>query len=199
MSLHNTKTCNVDKFKKYILARSNIRSQLAPKYEDVKFRQYRWYTYMNTRRSEETMLNQIEKTYSKDHIIILGDWSIGKQMKNFISTPNIGLRRKLATRFKVYLIDEYRTSCLNWKTEEYNDNLYLPDKTGKIRKMHSILTYEMENKRQGCINRDRNSCRNMRKIFEHHMKHGVRPERYCRGFEIKCSNPESVVLPLITA
>ena len=133
-----------------------------------------------------------------------------KQMKNFISTPNIGLRRKLATRFKVYLIDEYRTSCLNWKTEEYNDNLYLPDKTGKSRKMHSILariaavrpsdlTYEMENKRQGCINRDRNSCRNMRKIFEHHMKHGVRPERYCRGFEIKCSNPESVVLPLITA
>ena len=74
----------------------------------------------------------------------------------------------------------------------------------------SDLTYEMENKRQGCINRDRNSCRNMRKIFEHHMKHGVRSEgrtaamrarieRYCRGFEIKCSNPESVVLPLITA
>jgi hypothetical protein len=190
LSVHNTKTCDVDKFKAYIQTRSKLRTQLALKYEDVKFRQYRWYSYMNTRRSEETMLNQIENTYSKDHTIILGDWSIGKQMRNFISTPNIGLRRKLATRFNVYLIDEYRTSCLNWKTEQYNDNLYLPDKTGTDRKMHSILTYEMENKRQGCINRDRNSCHNMRKLFENHITYGVRPERYRRGFEIKCSNPD---------
>jgi hypothetical protein len=32
-------------------------------------------------------LNIIEKTYSKNHKIIIGDWSIGKQMRNFISTP----------------------------------------------------------------------------------------------------------------
>ena len=38
------------------------------------------------------MLNKIENIYTKDSIIIIGDWSIGKQMKNFISTPNLSLK-----------------------------------------------------------------------------------------------------------
>ena len=40
------------------------------------------------------MLNKIEKTYTKDSIIIIRYLSIGKQMKNFISTPNLSLKRK---------------------------------------------------------------------------------------------------------
>ena len=55
-------------------------------------------------------------------------------MKNFISTPNIALKRKLKERFNVYNIDEYRTSCLNYKTEEPCNNLYLPDKKNKKQK-----------------------------------------------------------------
>ena len=56
---------------------------------------------------EDNLLNKIEKEYSKEHIVIIGDWSIGKQMSNFISTPNIILKRKLKERFKVYNIDEF--------------------------------------------------------------------------------------------
>ena len=128
------------------------------------------------------MLNKIEKKYSKDHTIIIGDWSIGKQMRNFISTPNLSIKRKLQTRFKVYNIDEFRTSCLNHITEEYCKNLYLPDKKGKDRKMHSILTYKMENNRNGCINRDKNGCKNIQKVFESYMKTGERPEKYKREY-----------------
>ena len=79
-----------------------------------------------------------------------GDWSQGKQMRNFISTPMIGLKRKLRERFKIYNIDEFRrkrlvrfnsprTSCLNYKTETKCKNLYLPDKKGKLRKLHSVF------------------------------------------------------------
>ena len=79
-------------------------------YQNNKFRQYKWYAFINKKRTEDNMLNKIEKTYTKDSIIIIGDWSIGKQMKNFISTPNLSLKRKLQERFKVYDdIDEYRT------------------------------------------------------------------------------------------
>ena len=60
----------------------------------------------------------------------------------YISTPNLGLKRKLAEYFKVYNIDEFRSSCLNYKTEEKSENLYLPDKQGELRKIHSILTYQ---------------------------------------------------------
>ena len=111
------------------------------------------------------MLNKIENKYGKEVKIIIGDWSIGKQMRNFISTPNLSIKRKLKTRFPIYNIDEFRTSCLNYITEEPCKNLYLPDKTNIERKMHSILTYKMKNKRLGCVNRDKNGCKNIQNLY----------------------------------
>ena len=35
---------------------------------------------------------------------------------------------------------------------------------GKIQKIHLVLTYKMENKECGCINRDENTVNNMIKI-----------------------------------
>ena len=126
------------------------------------------------------MLNEIENKYGKESIIIIGDWSISKQMRNFISTPNLSIKRKLKERFRVFNIDEYRTSKLNYKTEEECENIYLPDKENKQRKKHSILTYQMENKRKGCINRDKNGCKNIQKIYECYIETGERPYNYRR-------------------
>jgi len=36
----------------------------------------------------------------------------------------------------------FRTSCLSYKTKDICKNLYLPDKKGEDRKIHSILTYQ---------------------------------------------------------
>ena len=132
------------------------------------------------------MVNKIINKYSRDHIIIIGDWSIGKQMRNFISTPNLTLKRKLQEKFKVYNIDEFRTSCLSYKTEEVCENLYLKfkkDPKQKERKIHSILTYQMENNRKGCINRDKNGCKNIQKVFNSYMETGERPEKYRREYK----------------
>jgi hypothetical protein len=68
-----------------------------------------------------------------------GDWSIGRSMRGVISTPNLGLKRKLSEHFTFYNLDEFRTSILNCKTEEKNENLYLPDKKQVVRKLHSVL------------------------------------------------------------
>ena len=79
------------------------------------------------------------------------------------------------------------TSCLNYKTEERCKNLYLPSpKTNneKKYKMHSILTFKMENNRLGCINRDKNGCQNIKKLFNSYINTGTIPERYRRGFKI---------------
>jgi len=84
----------------------------------------------------------------------------------------------------VFNIDEYRTSCLHNKTEGKCDNLYLSDKTNKLRKLHSVLTFKMENNGRGCINRDYNGCLNMKKIFNSFMTDGIRPHKYCRGYEL---------------
>ena len=74
----------------------------------------------------------------------MGDWSIGKQMKNFISTPNLGLKRKLNEYYKVYNLDEFRTLLLNYKTNKKCENLYLLDKKQVVRKLYSVLTYQTE-------------------------------------------------------
>lgn len=99
----------------------------------------------------------------------MGDW--GNKMKiNYMTTPNLGLKRRLAESMKVYNLDEFRTSCVNYKTEKRCENITLPDKFGKEREMHSILTYQMENKRKGCINRDNNATNNMIKIVKSYLK-----------------------------
>ena len=185
LSSYNSKSCNIINFNDFITKKISTNEVLYKLYQNNKFRQYKWYAFINKKRTEDNMLNKIENTYTKDSIIIIGDWSIGKQMKNFISTPNLSLKRKLQERFKVYDIDEYRTSCLNYKTDELCNNLYLPDKKNKERKIHSILTYKMENKRNGCINRDKNGCKNIQKIFNHYILYNERPERYKRGVDLQ--------------
>ncbi len=189
LSNYNSKTCNLNKFNEYIEEKNKVNNILFKLYDNEKFRQYKWYGYINRKRCNDNMLNSIENKYGLDTTIIYGDWCIKKQMRNFISTPNISVKRKLKERFKVYNIDEYRTSCLHYKTEEKVENLYLPDKKSKLRKLHSVLTFKMENKRKGCINRDYNGCMNIRKIFHYFIKDGTRPERYSRGYEIKTTNP----------
>ena len=185
LSLFNSKTCEIEKFKEYIKEKLKVNDAIATLYQDEKFRKYKWYSYINTKRTEDNMLNKIENKYGKDIKIIIGDWSIGKQMRNFISTPNLSIKRKLNTRFEVYNIDEFRTSCLNYKTEELCNNLYLPDKKNIERKMHAILTFKMENKRKGCINRDKNGCKNIQKVFNHYIETGERPEKYKRDYKLQ--------------
>jgi hypothetical protein len=183
LSTFNSKTCNLEKFKEYITEKIKVNRELYTSYQNEKFRQYKWYAYINKKRTEDNMLNKIENKYGKDIKIIIGDWSIGKQMRNFISTPNLAIKRKLKTRFQVFNIDEFRTSCLNYITEEPCKNLYLPDKKNKERKIHSILTYQMENNRKGCINRDKNGCKNIQKIFNSYMETGEKPEKFKREYK----------------
>jgi hypothetical protein len=166
----NSKTCNLEKYKEYLLKKNNTNNKLFNLYSKQKFKQYKWYSYIETKRCEDKMLNIIESKYGIDRPIIYGDWSQGKQMRNFISTPNLGVKRKLSSRFDVYNIDEFRTSILHHLTEKKCENLRLKDKKHTTRKQHAILTSQMENNRLGCINRDYNSCLNLRKIFLHFLK-----------------------------
>ena len=189
LSIYNSKTCDFDKFKKYIEEKNKVNDKLFILYENEKFRQYKWYSYINKKRTEDNMNNLIKKKFGKNINIIYGNWSIKKQMRNFISTPNLGVKKKLKEKFNVFNIDEYRTSCLHYKTETKGNNFYITDKINKQRKLHSVLTFQMENtenesnNRIDCINRDYNGCLNIRKIFHSYMKNKTRPERYCRGFD----------------
>jgi len=181
---YNSKTCSIEKFKEYINKKLEINEILRPLYKesrlDIKLKKYKWYSYINTKRANDNLLNLIEKTYGPNKTIIIGDWSVGQQMAHFISTPNITLKRELTRKFKVLVIDEFRTSCLHHKTDKYVENLHLPDKTNKTQKLHQVLTYQMENNRKGCINRDKNGVLNIKKLGISYIKTGHIPVRYRR-------------------
>ena len=112
LNKYNSKTCNIEKFQEYINAKIKANETLVPLYQEQKFRQYKWYGYINKKRTEDNMVNKIVKKYSKDHIIIIGDWSIGKQMRNFISTPNLTLKRKLLEIPGAFLTLKQLNYCL---------------------------------------------------------------------------------------
>jgi len=108
LSKFSGKTCDYKKFTEYIKIKSEMNQKLFEAYENEYFRKLKWFSYINTKRSEDNLLNQIEKTYGQNPIIILGDCCENKQLK-YISTPNKKLKRKLKEKYKVYLIDEFRT------------------------------------------------------------------------------------------
>src|SRR5665647_3609583 len=94
-------------------------------------------------RKIKELIVDIKERLETQMVIIMGDWSSTKQMKHYMPTPMVGLKRKLKERFKVYNIDEYRTSKLNYKTEEENENLKLLI-NGKERELNPVLTYKMK-------------------------------------------------------
>jgi len=57
--------------------------------------------------------------------------------------------------------------------------------------MHSILTYQMESKRKGCINRDNNATNNMIAITHQYLKDKSRPQAFRRNVKL-----EDIVRPV---
>jgi hypothetical protein len=149
------------------------------------FRQHAWYSYLNRKHNETQLVREIKQHYGKNPIIILGDWSKGKEQRGIISTPNKALTNILKKNFIVFMIDEFRTSLLNCKTEEINNNLHLPDKKGNYHEMHSILTYQTKQNEMGCINRDSNAVNNMIKIVKYFIQTGERLLKFRRDYDLE--------------
>jgi hypothetical protein len=197
LSEFNSKSCILNEFKKFIKNKNELNKVLLGKYKEDIFRKYKWYSYINRKKAETDLARNIKNKFGKDVILIEGDWSdklktTSSRIK-YISTPNLGLKRKLNKYLTIYNLDEFRTSCLNYKTEERCENMYLPDKKGVERKIHSILRYQTESKRMGCINRDENAVNNMIKIVNTYLLNKTRPEKFRRDYKfsetIKDGNP----------
>jgi hypothetical protein len=188
LSSYNSKTCNIELFKEYIRNKNRINNILFEEYNKEIFRKYKWYGYINRKKTEINLIREIKRVYGKKAILLYGDWSMkGNCNKGNVSTPNMKLKRLIGNQMKTYNLDEYNTSKLNYKTENECDNLYLLDKKEVIKKIHSVLTYKMKNNQIGCINRDENAVNNMIKIVKYYLENKKRPDKYNRT--TKGSNP----------
>ena len=185
----NSKSCNHKEFINFVIKKLEHFKKSKNEYNTEYLQKLKWYSYLNRRRHEDELLNQIENEFGKDITIIMGDYS-GKGNLKVISTPNIGIKQKLKERFKVYHIDEYLTSKIHYKHHIRCENMKIKtEKESKIRltKLHSVLSYKLDklemecNKSEmGCINRDKNSVLNMETIINELLKSGKRPKIFSR-------------------
>ena len=180
---------NDDKFDELLKANKKVEELKDGTEYNRYLRKLKWYSYINKQRHESELLNEIEKIYGKDAIFTFGNWSTTKGIRR-ISMPNMGMKKMLSKRFKVYLLDEFKTSKLCWKTKTEGYKLKVTDKyikDGKEikseREIHSLLTLKMSNKEEGIINRDLNATKNMYEIVESLVKTGKRPTEFSRKKE----------------
>ncbi len=140
----------------------------------------RWHSFLNNERHENLLREEIKKRFGKDAIYIIGDWNESSSSPlKFMSTPGIGMRRLMRSIGPVFLIDEFRTSMYRQDNKEKLKNLLL-DFNNHKREIHSVLTYQMSNRRLGCINRDKNAVKNMLQIVDSLIKTGNRPDIFNR-------------------
>lgn len=130
----------------------------------------------------------------KKPIIMMGDWSMNSSGIKYISTPNKGLKRVVARRFEMYEIDEFRTSMLHYKTRERCEHKKVKVLDWRVKdenkeqkwvweKLHAVLTYK-NGTSIGCINRDKNACKNMKELTLHYLKEGEWIEKFKRGVKL---------------
>ena len=84
LSSFNFKTCNIENFQKAIKQKNKINKIVLEKYQDEKFRKYKWYAYIQKKKEENKMINKIKSKYGSDILLIHGNWNQTKQMKHLI-------------------------------------------------------------------------------------------------------------------
>jgi hypothetical protein len=156
---------------------------------DIYLRKLNWFGYLNKQRHENAIVNELANKYGKDATFVIGDWSDRGSPIKKISVPCVGFKRRLARDFTVMDIDEWKTSQINHKTKQPNIGKMKMFFNGRNRKLHSILTYQMDNERLGCINRDRNAVHNMYDIVNSLLLTLTRPTVFCRS-QSKSTNPK---------
>jgi hypothetical protein len=185
----STKTSDVTKFNEYLkikykLLRIIMRKQLN-EYRDYLMK-LRWFSYINKRRHEDKLLNEIEKKYGSDTVFVLGDWSRKDKIKG-LSAPNMGIKRLLDKRFEVYLIDECGTSKRNHITKEEMKHpkvdIKIETKEGTktiSKEIYSVFMFTTKDETKGYINRDYNATINMKTITESEINGKGRPKCFQR-------------------
>jgi hypothetical protein len=185
LSKYNRKTLNITKFKEYLKEKNRINHILFTFYQENLFRKLKFGRYINTKRSEQNMINNFKKKFGdpKNTIICIGDWEQKKQMKFKEPTLGIGIRRLFRkNKYKVYLVDEFRTSCKCSKCNGGDCEKFQKMTNPKPNKENEILVHGLLRCKNcsGTWNRDRNGASNIYKIAYNAINQIERPSYLCR-------------------
>jgi len=197
-------------FKEYYNKKMLIHKELELLYNDERLNKLKWNLFVNEKRSENMIIDDIKNKFGNDVVLILGDWSMNKSfIKGISSTPNKKITRILENNFITLKINEYRTSIINNRLEVKCENyinkydskykkikdVYLLEKIKdkdndkylklkKDRPIHKILVCKANEKLNEYVDRDINATKNMRNIVKSYINTNYRPKSFVLGTKI---------------
>jgi len=180
-------TTKVEEYNNFITNKTILNNEVKEFYQKPLFRKLAFRRFIRTKQSEVKLLNEIENTYltkeeikqGKKIVILHGDYSRTSQMKGCISTPNIGMKKLLLSRFDIVEINEFNTSKLYNKTLKEMENVSVKRKKHK-KSLHEILTPTEETKCRIFVNRDTNACKNILLLGKCYLESQTRPEEFTK-------------------
>lgn len=196
-------------FKSYFNMKMKLHNNLVKMYNDNKLNKLKWHSFINEKRSEKMLVNDIKKKFGNDVVLILGNWSMNKEGIKTISTPNKKYERILKKNFITLKINEFRTSIMHNKTEKKCENYVKKHDVKKLniksiyhlnkleknneekykkviedKKIHKILVCKTNEKLNEYVNRDKNSVKNMIKIMKSYITENHKPKTFVMGTKI---------------
>ena len=182
----NRKTLNIEEFKKYIQKKSEINHLIYTFYQKTIFRKLKLNGYLNRKRHEQKMINKFKNLFGEptETIICIGDYEQKKHMKYKEPVKGKGMRNLFRQNgYEVFLVDEYKTSCMCSKCEEGRCETFMkrespkPYKKGKTILVHGLLSCKNCNAMR---NRDVNSSTNIFRIAQNAIEGKERPDYLSR-------------------
>ena len=189
LSKYNRKSLNIKQFIEYCKKKNWMNSKLFTFYENRWFRKCKLNGYWNRLKSEQKLINQFKQIFGneKETVVCFGDYEQKKHMKFKEPIKGRGMRtlfRKYG--YKVYLVDEFRTSCMCSKCEGGRCDKFLNRENPKpfrddLRLVHGLLSCK------NCANvwnRDCNGATNIYKIAINAIHNKKRPFYLCRNSSV---------------
>ena len=184
LSKFNRKTLNIKEFKKYIKKKNEINSRLFKFYEKRLFRKLKLNGYWNRLRSEQRMINRFKNIFGEPKYVTvcIGDFEQRKHRKYKEPIKGKGFRTLFRRNgYKVYLVDEFRTSC-KCSNCEGDCEKFRKCRNPKPMKNNEIISHGvlMCKTCNALWNRDENSSRNIYKITYNAINKKKRPKYMSR-------------------
>lgn len=190
LSKFSSRTLKPEEYKKFLVQKTKTNEEVKEFYSNILFRKLNFRRYICTLQSESKLLDEIENKYlskedkekdkekGKKLIIFFGNWRMNS-VKGRMSTPGIGMKRLLHSRFEILETDEFRTSKLYNKNFKELTNVKV--RKGKHSKsLHQVLTLKEETEKCIRVNRDKNACMNILLLGKYYLEHQSRPKEFQR-------------------
>jgi hypothetical protein len=159
LSEHSPKSASLIVFEKYIKALLSIEKKLWKEYTKSRWQEQRFRLYGGKKRVFARFFNKLGDP--KNTVLAYGSAKFAPGGKNEVAVP-VGRAYQEATyRFETVLVDEFRTSKVNWKTLDVLDQV-ITKKKDKLIPIRGLLWCSSTNEFKGkFVDRDLNAAINI--------------------------------------